>query len=347
MADSKIIILSGLGGSGKSWKAMKLVEKALAQGRPVGGNLPVYWDKVKEHMLREHRLVIDDRQYFQLRSAGNAQDICRNIPEGALVVIDEAHKDFFSQDWAKFPRMLRELMCEARHWDLDMIYISQSWENLDASIKRLALYIVKCVNFGKWLGRWVPEQYRDRLERWLPLTLFVWCDGGEAEGKTIHHKELEWRDSKIHALYDSKSKDRERFDLKRADFTPPVKVPETKQERRKRMVKVLLIGGVLVVLAFSFVGGCRKVSKGVDKKTAPSAGDAVNSVLRGAGGSAPAPSNDVERVTGRCGSDFLATTRRAYFPGVQTERGKVVSVFGDSVLFLGPGGRPVRVDFPR
>ena len=62
------------------------------------------------------------------------QNISENCPDGALVIVDEAHRVWCSREWKNFPEASRNFIAESRHHSVDIVYISQKVNSVDSWI---------------------------------------------------------------------------------------------------------------------------------------------------------------------------------------------------------------------
>lgn len=74
-------------------------------------------------------------------------------PEGSLVVVDECGIIFNGRHWKSFPKKLNEYMRKHRHYKVDVIYLSQGWEDVDKTLRDLCveLYHIRSIGFFSML----------------------------------------------------------------------------------------------------------------------------------------------------------------------------------------------------
>ena len=77
----------------------------------------------------------------------------------ALIIIDEATLFADSRDHKNFPRHLIEFFLLHRHYNVDIVLLTQQWDGVDKKIRVITdrvYYVYK----GKLLGRWFTRYYR-------------------------------------------------------------------------------------------------------------------------------------------------------------------------------------------
>lgn len=67
------------------------------------------------------------------------------LPAGSLLIIDEAGIEYNSRSYKTFPRELIAYFKLHRHYGVDIVVISQSWDDVDITVRRLAdrLFYIK------------------------------------------------------------------------------------------------------------------------------------------------------------------------------------------------------------
>lgn len=67
------------------------------------------------------------------------------VPRGSLLIIDEAGIEYNSRSYKSFPKELIAYFKLHRHYGVDIVVISQSWEDVDVTVRRLAdrLFLIK------------------------------------------------------------------------------------------------------------------------------------------------------------------------------------------------------------
>lgn len=67
------------------------------------------------------------------------------LPRGSLLIIDEAGIEYNSRSYKSFPKSLISYFKLHRHYGVDIVVISQSWEDVDVTVRRLAdrLFLIK------------------------------------------------------------------------------------------------------------------------------------------------------------------------------------------------------------
>lgn len=72
-----------------------------------------------------------------------------HFPRGSLILVDEAGICFNNRNFKKMPMHVIEYLKLHRHYGVDIIFFSQSWEDVDITIRRLAthLYYIRKLPF--------------------------------------------------------------------------------------------------------------------------------------------------------------------------------------------------------
>jgi hypothetical protein len=125
---TKLEIVMGKPGVGKSTFAAKLAKLYLNKGYPVWSNTPI-------------------RGCFQIDCRKDLMSY--NVSDG-LLIVDEAGIEFDNRDWKNFTKNLVEFFKTYRHYRMHVLILSQSWEDVDKKIRQLAssIYILNPTIFG-------------------------------------------------------------------------------------------------------------------------------------------------------------------------------------------------------
>jgi hypothetical protein len=116
----EIVVYFGVPGSGKTTLAALHARKALKRGETVYSNVP----------------IIGTRQYIPYKDFGV------HMMEDCLILLDEASLEFNNRDYGKFPKTAREFFKLHRHYGATVEVYSQSYEDMDITIRRLATKFV-------------------------------------------------------------------------------------------------------------------------------------------------------------------------------------------------------------
>ena len=71
---------------------------------------------------------------FSLAQLGSVQ-----FPKGSLLLIDEAGIEYNNRNYKEFPKTVIKFLKLHRHYNIDIMFFSQSWEDVDITIRRLAV----------------------------------------------------------------------------------------------------------------------------------------------------------------------------------------------------------------
>lgn len=72
------------------------------------------------------------------------------FPARSLILIDEAGIDFNNRNYKAFPKEIIKFLKLHRHYDVDIMFFSQSWEDVDITIRRLAVDLSYLRKLGPW-----------------------------------------------------------------------------------------------------------------------------------------------------------------------------------------------------
>lgn len=84
-----------------------------------------------------------------------AQFAYSDFPRGSLILVDEAGICFNNRRFKEMPRETIEFFKLHRHYGVDIVFFSQSWEDVDITIRRLAtrLYYIRKLPFFTMVRR--------------------------------------------------------------------------------------------------------------------------------------------------------------------------------------------------
>lgn len=178
-----VSFIVGKPGGGKSMLAARIVIKELVTtDRYVVTNVPLKVKRVIEYCLAKYgahinpariRILTEDetKQFFLHRAGdhkakmpadgtngvvdytqltapdGEKRDNCDLLP--VLYVVDEAHLHFGARDWAKTGKAAMWYLSQHRHFGDNVVFVTQSWKNVDSAFRRLAQDFTVCVNLSK------------------------------------------------------------------------------------------------------------------------------------------------------------------------------------------------------
>lgn len=86
------------------------------------------------------------------------------VPRGSLILIDEAGIEFNNRDYKSFPKALISYLKLHRHYGVDIYFYSQSWEDTDITIRRLADRLFYIRSFGR-----LPVSSVRRIEAFVEI----------------------------------------------------------------------------------------------------------------------------------------------------------------------------------
>ncbi|KAF0178698.1 MAG: Zonular occludens toxin (Zot) [Limisphaerales bacterium] len=178
-----VSFIVGKPGGGKSMLATRVVlNELVTTDRYVVTNVPLRPKRLIEYALAKYgahvnpariRILNDEetKQFF-LHRAGN--HVAAMPPDGTngvvdykrctgpdgierdngellpvFYVIDEAHLHFGARDWAKTGKPAMWYLSQHRHFGDNVVFVTQSWKNVDGAFRRLAQEFTTCVNLSK------------------------------------------------------------------------------------------------------------------------------------------------------------------------------------------------------
>jgi hypothetical protein len=179
-----VSFITGKPGGGKSFLATRVIIKELVSNPDtyVITNVPLKPQRIVEYAVARYgshinpaRIKVlseeETKVFFLHRSGGHvapkpADGTDGHIeyekcvgPDGetrnafelmpVLYVIDEAHLHFGSRDWAKTGKSAMFYLSQHRKMGDNVIFVTQSWKNVDAQFRRVAQDFTVCVNLAK------------------------------------------------------------------------------------------------------------------------------------------------------------------------------------------------------
>lgn len=124
--DSEILFIAGQIGAGKSSYSVKLARRALKHNRPVFSTD-----------------YIQGCNQFDIAWLENMK-----CPVNSLLIIDESALKFNSRDFSKINKSILSYFKKARHFQNDVVLISQTFSDTDKQIRDLATKILFLRKFG-------------------------------------------------------------------------------------------------------------------------------------------------------------------------------------------------------
>jgi len=251
-------IYTGPMGGGKSYAATEFILVGLKENAHVHTNIDLIHEEVeargysdKVHMLTG----IDPTRWKDHLVAGQ---------EGAenLLVIDEAGMNFHVHDAREQAAKYRELfqiLIWSRKLGLDVVFISQHLDNLDAQLRRVAVSTLNCraVKTIPFVG-WLLAKLRGDFVRTRRSS-----DGKRALGRTFHRFKAE-----VGSFYKTDAMSGNSYQLKRS-VTRQSKAMGA--EQRKGIFWIVVLGCVLGLCAWGAVSMYSKAHAGLPVKAAGAA----------------------------------------------------------------------------
>jgi zona occludens toxin (predicted ATPase) len=178
-----VSFIVGKPGGGSSMLATRVILNELAAtDRYVVTNVPLRPKRVIEYLRARYgaavnpariRILNDDetKTFFLHRAGGHVaamppdgtngvvdyskcvgpDDVARDNGEllPVFYVIDETHLHFGARDWAKTGKAAMWYLSQHRHFGDKVVFVTQSWKNVDSAFRRLAQEFTTCVNLSK------------------------------------------------------------------------------------------------------------------------------------------------------------------------------------------------------
>lgn len=158
-----ITIVFGSPGSGKTTYAVKEITK---------NKKKVYYNNIPEIKGKNAVYLSDD----SVASLGEY-----TLPQHSNLIVDEASILFNNRRWKSFPKPLINWLKLHRHYKIDEIFfLSQSWDDIDITIKRLATKLIYIRKVGPFtlcrrvLKRVTIEQKTEQIIDGYRFTSPLW-----------------------------------------------------------------------------------------------------------------------------------------------------------------------------
>jgi len=250
-----IAIVDGRGvGAGKSYFTCNWILGHLAKGGTVyvGDSFGFVFEEAALLIAERYGVQIE-RDQLRTFSAADAARLHEVTSPGTeenpvLVIYDEAQQGLNSRDWAdRNKRPLFDWLCQSRHDNNDVLFVTQNRNNIDKQIARLVSNMFCVRNMANFsilgIGKWPLKQF-------LVLVL-------DGDGKTLQERRWLWQDKAVFKCYVSKSM---QGTHKRGGAAIPKKklaVYKGRARRGRMLLKLLLIFGVLGGVGY---GAYRQIS---------------------------------------------------------------------------------------
>ena len=161
-------ILTGVMGSGKSYAGVEICLQAAKEGAIIHTNLPLNLEWWEQRGYRDQIVMLPDdmREWVSFETVNGKQipksDILVGGSEGRenVMVVDEASLLFDIDDQMKNRaqnKPIFQLVALCRHVGLDLYFLAQHQQNVDAKLRRMAETRTKCIKteripFVGWLA---------------------------------------------------------------------------------------------------------------------------------------------------------------------------------------------------
>src|ERR1700736_3153585 len=234
-------------GGGKSYSAVVRIVDHLRRGGLVATNVELRWDAICKYVADRFGVVVENDQLIRLADEQIGL-FHRHTPSGTaqlpvLVVIDEAHLNFNSRDYAKTDKLYREtltFLTQSRKVHTDVIFISQSVLNMDKQFMRLVQFIWRFRDLSKWK---IPG-----LGLAWPINQIL-CVQFDYDGRTVVQPQFINKDKRIFELYETNSLLREFPRLDGAKTKRELKkVERQKRKMAKWLIPIGLVTGIACVV---------------------------------------------------------------------------------------------------
>jgi len=332
-----IEIFEGRLGGGKTYSAVVRIVDHVRRGGLVCTNVEIKWDAIKTYCADKWAVLVEDDQVIKLADE-EIGEFFRHTPSGTvelpvLVVVDEAHLNFNARDWNKSSRELLSFLTQSRKVSTDIIFISQSADNIDKQFRRLVQYV--------WRFRDMKKFKIAGLGVGWPLDQILICQY-DYDGKTMLHREFVGKDKRIFGLYNTNSLLRQ---FPRLEGQKTKRVLKKTDKPKKPMFKyVLIIVAIAGVVAFVSLRGQmgKKAEVAEKKQEAPGKTPGVTPAPGQPARSSALAAYEIYDETFRAwnGPDRTLQTESAWYTaGEMSPRGYVVAVSPERARLALPDGR--------
>jgi hypothetical protein len=336
-----ITIIDGLGvGAGKSYYVLTQIVRHIAEGGTTYAvdTFKIVWPNLKDYIAGKYGVEVEDDQFHTFPESDLAR-MHEVTPPGSeempvQVIADECQSELNARDTSdRSKRPFFNWLCQSRHDDTDVLFLSQHSDNVDVQIRRLATYCVETENMEYQyvpLVHGIAKNYfrvnildRDKKFKQFPMRFVK-------------------KDRALFGCYISKS-------MKGAHIRGGEAVLKKKLKRVKRkltMMMKFLFG--LFVVTMCVVGYCgyKGLQGWRSAKAATGVPQSASSMGTGASGGSSAGKGyavrtEVFRATD--GHTYLFTDEAEYYLGEMSPTGFVKGVQGHVALLVAPEGGLVYV----
>ena len=235
--------VAGKGGGGKSYMIMERAMKYLAMGGIFCTNIPIKKEGVRKYLESEYGWELQDAQLIHWKD-NDVETICNfheHVPEGerekpTWVVIDEAHVYLNNRNWklnGNKAEALFQFLTHARHYHVDVTFLSQHMKNVDTQVMRQVLQQWECKDLSRLQFGWV---------KWPPFVWNMVRIQYDYESKYKLSRKFFFKDKKIFTLYDSHNHIEGIETMEHRDIKA---TPKTIAMRKKRKKKQIIYYGAL------------------------------------------------------------------------------------------------------
>jgi len=344
-----IAVVDGRGvGAGKSYFVCNWILGHLAKGGTVyvGDSFGFLLEPARKLIADRYGVVIEDDQVrsFSREEASRLHEITAPGTDDSpvLVVYDEAQQGLNSRDWAdKTKRPFFDWLCQSRHDNNDVLFVTQNRFNIDKQIVRLVTNVYCVRNMANFkvlgLGKWPLKQF-----------LVSVIDG---DLKTTQDRKWYWHDKGVFGCY--RSKVMAGTHKRSGAPVPKKKLAKARPDVQKgrMLAKLLLVLGLLVAAGFwgwhqfSGWGKSKPGAAAVVPAAAPAAIPAPASPHEAAVPDRPPFDMRTERFLGVAG-DWIHTDRGEYEFGKLCADGIVRSFDGRGIGIEQRNGRTLVISLP-
>jgi|GEM_PF-3211739 len=207
-----IEIFEGRIGSGKSYAAVRKIAAHLADGLTACTNIAINWQGLVAFVANEYGVEIQPEQLIDLQDV-DIGEFHRVTPMGSpgapvLVVLDECHLAFNARDWNQTSRELLAFLTQSRKQDTDIVFISQSAENIDKQFRRLVQYVWRFRDLRKTTVPGLGMNFNTMIQvvsfGLMSGEVLLACQY-DYDGKTLMSREFVSMDKRVFAAYDTKA----------------------------------------------------------------------------------------------------------------------------------------------
>lgn len=192
-SDPQVIIVYGIGGSGKSYHVVReYMIPALRAGYMIITNMAIY-----------HKKISEDNYYYSDSMDDLVERMSAPSNQKKLVVLDEVMKYFNSRDYMQNKEKVtrvRDVVAQHRKYNMTIICICHHYAQLDNTFGRSSSSIIKIESMYlfPWVG-WVWRIFLPRSYRYYEYG----SDGGKPNSNVIIDRGMHKISKKIADCYDT------------------------------------------------------------------------------------------------------------------------------------------------